>query len=226
MSDLKQKLDYVLQKIERARIAYSRHQVIKLIAVSKYSAVQKIAELYSCGQRAFGENKVQDLKVKSEELSHLPLEWHFIGNLQTNKINMLLELNPFLIHSIDSLRLAQELDKRCALRQKKMRVLLQVNSACEENKNGVEIQECLEVYHQIKTGCKNLKLEGLMCMGANSLDITKVEKSFRITRDLFDNLQDPEAKILSMGMSNDYEIAIANGANLLRIGSEIFKSSF
>lgn len=226
MSDLKQKLDYVLQKIEKARIAYSRYQVVKLVAVSKYSAVQKIVELYSCGQRAFGENKVQDLKAKSEELKYLPIEWHFIGNLQTNKINMLLELNPFLIQSIDSFKLAQELDKRCILKQKIMRVLLQVNSACEENKNGVAIEDCLEIYHQIKTGCKNLRLIGLMCMGANTTNIAKIEKSFKITKDLFDNLQDAEATVLSMGMSNDYEIAIANGANLLRIGSEIFKSSF
>lgn len=226
MQDLKSKLDFVLQKIERARIAYSRHQIIKLVAVSKYSAVDKILDLYHCGQRAFGENKVQDLKAKKQMLQHLPLQWHFIGNLQSNKINALLDLHPFLIHSLSSLNLARELNKRCLAKEMQVRVLLQVNSANEESKSGVRVEECLEIYHQILQECSFLKLEGLMCMGANSLDIAKIEKSFRDTKLLFDSLQDVGAKTLSMGMSGDYEIAIANGANMLRIGSEIFKSSF
>lgn len=225
MQNLKEKLDFVLQKIERARIAYSRHHIIKLVAVSKYSEVQKIVELYQCGQRAFGENKVQDLRDKKQNTSHLPLEWHFIGKLQRNKINMLLDLNPFLIHSIDSLELAQEIEKRCAMQNKQVRILLQVNSAYEESKNGVRPEECIETYHKILETCPNVRLEGLMCMGAHSMEIAKIEQSFKITKDLFDKLQDVGAKTLSMGMSNDYEIAISYGANLLRIGSEIFKSS-
>ncbi|WP_104697285.1 MULTISPECIES: YggS family pyridoxal phosphate-dependent enzyme [unclassified Helicobacter] len=226
MSILKSKLDYVLQKIEKARIGYSRHHLIKLVAVSKYSEVQKIEELYNCGQRAFGENKVQDLKMKAECLKNIPIQWHFIGKLQTNKINALLDLNPFLIHSIDSLELAKEINKRCVMKQKTIRALLQVNSANEDGKNGVMAQECIEVYHQIIENCPNLKLEGLMCMGAHSTDFAEIDQSFRVTKNLFDQLQAVGAKTLSMGMSGDYEIAIANGANLLRIGSEIFKTSF
>ncbi|CBG39615.1 YggS family pyridoxal phosphate-dependent enzyme [Helicobacter mustelae] len=224
MQGLKNKLDFVLQKIERARIAYSRHQIIKLVAVSKYSGVEKIAELYHCGQRAFGENKVQDLREKQQHLRSFPLEWHFIGNLQRNKINALLESRPFLIHSVDSLELAKEINKRA--QNQVVRILLQVNSAREEGKNGISPEECIEVYDQILSTCKNLKLEGLMCMGAHSIDSKKIEQSFGITKDLFDRLQDRGAKILSMGMSGDYEIAISYGANLLRIGSEIFKTSF
>ncbi|MCE3037794.1 YggS family pyridoxal phosphate-dependent enzyme [Helicobacter anatolicus] len=226
MQGLREKLDFVLQKIERARIAYSRHHIIKLVAVSKYSEVEKITELYHCGQRAFGENKVQDLRDKKQEMTLFPIEWHFIGNLQRNKINLLLDLNPFLIHSVDSLELAQEIEKKCALQNKSVRILLQVNSSYEESKSGVSPEECVEVYHQILQKCPHLKLEGLMCMGAHSIKIDAIEKSFKITKDLFDSLQGVGAKTLSMGMSNDYEIAIANGANLLRIGSEIFKSSF
>lgn len=226
MSSLKSKLGYILQKIERARIGYSRHHLIKLVAVSKYSEVQKIEELYNCGQRAFGENKVQDLKIKAQCLKNLPLQWHFIGNLQKNKINALIDLNPFLIHSIDSLGLAKEIDKRCNIKQKTLRALLQVNSANEVGKNGIAPQECIETYHQIIKNCPNIKLEGLMCMGSHSTDFAKIEQSFKITKDLFDQLQNIGAKTLSMGMSSDYEIAIANGANLLRIGSEIFKTSF
>lgn len=226
MQDLRAKLNFVIQKIERARIAYSRHQVVKLVAVSKYSGVEKILDLYHCGQRAFGENKVQDLKQKSQELEKIPLEWHFIGNLQSNKINMLLDLEPALVHSVGSLELAHEIDKRCEAKGKQVRILLQVNSALEESKGGVLPQECLEVYHEILETCKNVKLEGLMCMGAHSPEIGAIEKSFRVTKDLFDALVGVGARTLSMGMSSDYEIAIANGANLLRVGSEIFRSSF
>lgn len=224
MPALKDKLDYVLQKIERARIAYSRHHVVKLVAVSKYSQVDKIIELYNCGQRAFGENKVQDLGQKMQELSALPLQWHFIGNLQSNKINALLDLKPFLIQSVSSLELARAIDSRAGVRGMKQKILVQVNSAREEQKGGVSIESCLEVCDQIRQECKNLQLMGLMCMGAHTLDTDEINKSFEITKKLYDSLSD--VSILSMGMSGDYEIAIANGANMLRIGSEIFKTSF
>lgn len=224
MPALKDKLDYVLQKIERARIAYSRHHIVRLVAVSKYSQVDKIIELYNCGQRAFGENKVQDLGQKMQELSTLPLQWHFIGNLQSNKINMLLDLKPFLIQSVSSLELARAIDSRAGVRGMKQKILVQVNSAKEEQKGGVSIESCLEVCDQIRQECKNLQLMGLMCMGAHTLDTDEINKSFEITKRLYDSLSD--VSILSMGMSGDYEIAIANGANMLRIGSEIFKTSF
>lgn len=224
MPALKDKLDYVLQKIERARIAYSRHHIVKLVAVSKYSQVDKIIELYNCGQRAFGENKVQDLGQKMQKLSTLPLQWHFIGNLQSNKINMLLDLKPFLIQSVSSLELARAIDSRAGVRGMKQKILVQVNSAREEQKGGVSIESCLEVCDQIRQECKNLQLMGLMCMGAHTLDTDEINKSFEITKKLYDSLSD--VSILSMGMSGDYEIAIANGANMLRIGSEIFKTSF
>ena len=226
MQTLKDKLDFVLQKIERSRIAYSRHQVIKLVAVSKYSEVEKIIELYHCGQRAFGENKVQDLKHKKELLEDLPLEWHFIGHLQTNKINAILDLRPFMIHSIDSFALANEIQKRCVAKDIKVKALLQVNSAGEEHKYGVKPEECVEIYCQIQEKCSHIDLQGLMCMGAHTDKIFEIEKSFNQTKKLFDLLQPQGAKVLSMGMSQDYEIAIANGSNLLRIGSEIFRSSF
>lgn len=224
MPALKDKLDYVLQKIERARIAYSRHHIVKLVAVSKYSQVDKIIELYNCGQRAFGENKVQDLGQKMQKLSTLPLQWHFIGNLQSNKINMLLDLKPFLIQSVSSLELARAIDSRAGVRGMKQKILVQVNSAREDQKSGVSIESCLEVCDQIRQECKNLQLMGLMCMGAHTLDTDEINKSFEITKKLYDSLSD--VSILSMGMSGDYEIAIANGANMLRIGSEIFKTSF
>ncbi|MFY9093646.1 YggS family pyridoxal phosphate enzyme, partial [Aliarcobacter butzleri] len=103
-------LDNLITKVEGARLKISEHHIVKIIGISKYSTTQDIKTLYEAGQRAFGENKVQDLKQKSEELDELPIEWHFVGTLQKNKINNLIDLNPTLIHSLDSLDLAQELN--------------------------------------------------------------------------------------------------------------------
>ncbi|WP_334086959.1 YggS family pyridoxal phosphate-dependent enzyme [Helicobacter typhlonius] len=214
-------LERVLRRIERARLAYSPHQIISLVAVSKYQTQEQIRTLYECGQRAFGENKVQDLRTKTQSLDDLPLEWHFIGNLQENKINTLLSLNPTLLHSLDSIKLALALQKR--LGEQKIRALLQVNAANETTKSGVSIESAKEIYEQICATCPNIKLEGIMSIGAHSDKRADIEKSFKLTRDVFDKVQERGAKILSMGMSGDFEIAIAYGANLVRIGSKLFE---
>lgn len=214
-------LERVLRRIERARLAYSPHQIISLVAVSKYQSTEQIRALYECGQRAFGENKVQDLRAKIESLDDLPLEWHFIGNLQENKINTLLSLKPALLHSLDSIKLALALQKR--LGEQKIRALLQVNAANETTKSGVSIESAKEIYEQICATCPNIKLEGIMSIGAHSDKRADIEKSFKLTRDVFDKVQERGAKILSMGMSGDFEIAIAYGANLVRIGSKLFE---
>ena len=99
-------LDEIITKVEGARLRISEHHIVKIIGISKYSTTADIATLYEAGQRAFGENKVQDLKQKMEDLDELPIEWHFVGTLQKNKINNLIDLNPSLIHSLDSLELA------------------------------------------------------------------------------------------------------------------------
>lgn len=214
-------LQEVIAKIEKARIAYSRHQVIKLVAVSKYWDISQIIELYNGGQRAFGENKVQDLKAKSLELENYPLEWHLIGTIQENKINTIISLSPALIHSIDSLKLARSFQQRLEREDKTQRALLQINSSREESKSGVSIEEAKEVYLAIKESCPNLVLEGVMTIGAHSEDKSKIIKSFEVTKEIFDSL--PNAKTLSMGMSGDYELAISCGANLLRIGSALIE---
>lgn len=212
-------LQEVIAKIEKARIAYSRHQVIKLVAVSKYWDVNQILELYKSGQRAFGENKVQDLKAKSIALENYPLEWHLIGAIQENKINTIISLAPSLIHSIDSLKLALAFQQRLEREGKMQRALLQINSAREESKSGVSPEEAKEVYLAIQESCPNLLLEGVMSIGAHSEDQRLIAQSFEISKNIFDSL--PNAKTLSMGMSGDYELAISCGANLLRIGSAL-----
>ncbi|WP_295702009.1 YggS family pyridoxal phosphate-dependent enzyme [uncultured Helicobacter sp.] len=214
-------LERILRRIERARLAYNAHHIVSLVAVSKYQTQADIRALYECGQRAFGENKVQDLRAKCEELEDLPLEWHFIGSLQENKINTLLSLQPTLLHSLDSLKLAQALQKR--LGERKLRALLQVNAANEASKNGVSAETAKTIYEEILSTCPSIMLEGVMCIGAHSENRADIEASFKRTRDVFDTLQDKGAKILSMGMSGDFEMAIAYGANLVRIGSKLFE---
>ncbi|WP_027327038.1 YggS family pyridoxal phosphate-dependent enzyme [Helicobacter pametensis] len=212
-------LQEVIARIEKARIAYSRHQIIKLVAISKYWEDSQIIDLYQSGQRAFGENKVQDLKRKALDLDRYPLEWHFVGNLQENKINTLISLKPALIHSIDSLKIAKALQMRLEREGLRQKALMQINSAKEETKGGVAPEEAYELYHRIQEECPNLIMEGVMTIGAHTEDPNKIKESFETTQKIYETL--PNAKILSMGMSRDFELAIACGANLLRIGSAL-----
>ena len=131
-------LDNLITKVEAARLRVSEHHIVKIVGISKYSTIEDIKTLYEVGQRAFGENKVQDLRDKSKALDELPIEWHFVGTLQKNKINNLIDLNPTLIHSLDSLELAIELNKRLVEKNKKISCLLQINSSYEDSKSGVD----------------------------------------------------------------------------------------
>jgi len=214
-------LDNIISKIEFARLQKSEHLIVQLVAVSKYSTSEDIKVLYEAGQRAFGENKVQDLKAKQEQLSDLPIAWHFIGTLQKNKINNLIDLNPVLFHSLDSLELAQQLDSKLKVKDKTMSCLLQINSAYEESKSGVDPKDAIEIYNSIKEKYTNIKLKGVMSIGAHSDDKEIITKSFDVTKEIYDNIED--AKICSMGMSGDFEQAILSGSNMLRIGSALFK---
>ncbi len=216
--------DNVLQKIEKARIETDEHRVVKIIAVSKYVTSDKIKALYNIGQRAFGENKVQDLKNKMFELENLPLEWHFIGRLQKNKINHLIDLSPSLIHSCDSFELALEIDKRAKIKGKNLNILLQINSAKETTKAGVLPEIAKEIYLKIKDECNNLNLKGVMSIGAHNDDKKEIEKSFSTTYKIFEDLKNDGAAICSMGMSSDFELAIKCGSNMLRLGTILFKS--
>lgn len=218
-------LDTVITKIEKSRIKVDEHLIIKIVAVSKYSTNNDIITLYNAGQRAFGENKVQDLKEKSVALDEYPLEWHFVGRLQKNKINNLIDLNPSLFHSLDGLELAYELDKRLETKGKKMNCLLQINSAKEDSKTGVMPEDAVSIYRQIKNKCKNINLQGVMSIGAHTNNQEAVRSSFLTTKKIFDELIQDGATICSMGMSGDYELAIECGSNMIRIGSALFKEN-
>jgi len=213
-------LDHIVQRIEDARITVSEHHIVKIVAVSKYSTEEAIKRLYAIGQRAFGENKVQDLVTKSQNLDEIPLEWHFIGNLQKNKINHLIDANPYLFQGLDSLELAQALQKRLEVKGTEMECLLQVNSANEASKSGVSAEEAKDIYTQIKESCPNIDLRGLMSIGAHTEDKKIIQQSFETTHKLYESLD--SADICSMGMSGDFELAIKCGSNMVRLGSVMF----
>ena len=214
-------LDKVITQVEFSRLQISDHHIVQLIAVSKYSTDKEIEILYKAGQRAFGENKVQDLKEKSKSLEEHPIAWHFIGSLQKNKINNLIDLKPTLMHSLNSLDLAQELDKKLEAKGAKMNCLLQINSANEESKSGVDPKDAVDIYNEITEKYKNIKLKGVMSIGAHTDDKKIIKQSFETTKNIFDNCEG--ATICSMGMSSDYSLAIACGSNMIRVGSALFK---
>ncbi|HIP19623.1 MAG TPA: YggS family pyridoxal phosphate-dependent enzyme [Sulfurimonas sp.] len=213
-------IDNVIRRVETARLRVSGHHIVKIVAVSKYSTSKDIESLYTIGQRAFGENKVQDLKAKSQELDEFPLEWHFIGNLQKNKINNLLDIDPTLFQALDSLDLAQELQKKLEAKDMTLDCLMQINSAKEESKHGFMPEDAKKAYLNIIEKCPNIKLRGVMSIGAHSEDTTIIKKSFETTYDIYKEL--PNATICSMGMSGDFELAIECGSNMVRLGSIMF----
>ncbi|HIO90884.1 MAG TPA: YggS family pyridoxal phosphate-dependent enzyme [Campylobacterales bacterium] len=217
------KYDEVLEKIEKARVETNEHQIVKIVAASKYVGSSEIEAMYNIGQRAFGENRVQDMKEKVLALDELPLEWHYIGRIQTNKINAILDMNPILIHSVESFEVAKEIDKRAQVKGMKANILLQINSANEDSKAGITPLKAIDEYHMISE-LKNINIKGVMSIGAHSDDKKEIEKSFKITYSIFEKLQSSGAKICSMGMSGDYELAVRCGSNMLRLGSVLFKN--
>jgi len=217
---LEENLDKVIQNIESARLSVSGHHIVKLVAVSKYSDTKAIEMMYQCGQRAFGENQVQQLQDRVSELEALPLEWHFQGSLQKNKINKLIDIKPSLMHSLDSIELAIALDERLSVKNRKMNCLLQINSSNEDTKSGVNTDNAKDIYQEILERCENINLKGVMSIGAMDNNLT--QKSFEDTYKIYEEL--PNATICSMGMSGDYELAIKCGSNLIRVGSALFRS--
>lgn len=213
-------IDDVIRRVEFARVRFNEKHIVKIVAISKYSTAQEIKALYEIGQRAFGENKVQDLRAKSSELEELPLEWHFVGNLQKNKINNLLDIDPALFHALDSLELAHELQKKLQVRNMTLEALLQINSAKEESKHGVMPEFAVDIYKQIQKECPNIHLKGVMSIGAHTDDKDVIRKSFETTYNIYKQLDG--ATICSMGMSGDFELAIECGSNMVRLGSIMF----
>jgi len=202
---------------------------ITLVAVSKTKPVEDIRALYALGQRDFGENYVQELAEK-QALLPPDIRWHFIGHLQSNKVKYIAHF-VHLIHGVDSHKLLLEIDKQASKHNRLIHCLLQIHIAQEETKFGfsdIELMEVMDAIHKYKLlgQLKNLEVEGLMGMASFTADPDQVRKEFMYLKLLFDKCNTLEIPIklhtLSMGMSNDYQTAIEEGSNMLRIGSLIF----
>ena len=220
---LRANLDEVIWNIEEARITVSEHHIVQLVAVGKYTEIENISTLYELGQRAFGENQVQQLKERINALEELPLQWHMIGTLQKNKINNLIDLRPSLMQSLDSMELAEELNRKLEAKNSKMSCLLQINAANEQTKSGVSVEKALDVYQEIKERFTNINLKGVMTIGAHTEDKKLIQQSFETTQSIYEKLEKDGATVCSMGMSSDYTLAIKCGSNLVRVGSALFK---
>ena len=195
---------------------------VQLVAVSKTHPVSAIEEVYQLGQRVFGENKVQEL---TEKYPLLPkdIQWHLIGHLQTNKVKYIAEFID-TIQSVDSEKLLREINKEAAKYNRVINVFLQVKIAEEDTKFGLEISEAEDLFKKFVDGeFSNIDITGLMGMATFTEDENVVRKEFKILKDLFDDLSKTKSlQTLSMGMSDDFPVAIECGANSVRVGSAIF----
>jgi pyridoxal phosphate enzyme (YggS family) len=196
---------------------------VTLVAVSKTKPNEDILEAYGAGHRIFGENKVQEMVAKWEELPK-DIEWHMIGHVQRNKVKYMAEFVS-LIHGVDSLKLLKEIDKQAKKYERVIPCLLQIHIAEEDTKFGLDDSELSALLQsEAFKAMENVKIVGLMGMATFTQNENQVRKEFAHLKSIFDQLQQklPEISILSMGMSGDYKIAILEGSTMVRIGSSIF----
>ena len=215
----------IQERIRKICFGIPREPNVLLLSVSKTRPLPAIRELYDSGVRDFGENRVQELLKKKDALPG-DIRWHFIGHLQTNKAKY---IAPFIayVHSVDSVDLAKELSKRAG--ERTIGILIEVNISAEQQKQGVNPAEAEAFVTEVAASCPNLDLCGLMGMASFEEDPEKTRPQFRSLRELRDKIRErhPELKDfkeLSMGMTNDFEVAIEEGATIVRIGSALFES--
>ena len=217
----------VLNKKNQAALRAGRNpEDITLMAVTKLHTVDEINEAIDAGATDIGENKVQELLSKYEDVK--PVRWHLIGHLQTNKVKQIID-KVVMIHSVDSLHLAEEINKRAGNAGLVMDILIEINVGEEETKTGIQAEELMDLAKKITDTCENVRLRGVMCIPPYGEDPEVSRKYFRETRELFEKLQQlglPEDRALidtlSMGMSVDYETAVEEGSTIVRVGSAIF----
>ena len=188
-----------------------------LVAVSKTKPNESILEAYNLGIRDFGENYVKELILKMDTLPK-DIKWHMIGHLQTNKVKELVKRNIYLIESVDSVKLAKEINKEAIKNNKFINILIEVNIANDINKTGCSLIDLDNLITSVRE-LSNINLLGLMCIAPHTEDTNKIRNSFKQMKELKDKYK---LDLLSMGMSNDYLIAIEEGSNIVRIGTKIF----
>lgn len=196
---------------------------VTLVAISKTKPEGDILKAYEAGQRIFGENKIQEMTEKWEQLPK-DIEWHMVGHVQRNKVKY---MAPFvgLIHAVDSLKLLKEIHKEAGKNKRNINCLLQIKIAEEDSKFGISKEEAREILESEKySKMENVTIIGLMGMATFTENEAQVKQEFSFLKTVFDDLKEefPYLKILSMGMSGDYKIAIECGSNMVRIGSAIF----
>jgi pyridoxal phosphate enzyme (YggS family) len=223
---LKQRLQQIKQRIRQAAESCNRDaDSVRLVTVSKTIAAEIVKEAIDAGVTILGENYVQEARDKFKALVQYPVSWHFIGHLQSNKAKYAVRLFD-LIHSVDSLKLARELDKQAGKVDKIQQILLQVNISAEDTKSGISTDEAPRLIAEISQ-LKNLSVKGLMTMPPYFYQPEKVQPFFAALRELRDQIKEqslPNVSLdeLSMGMTGDFEVAIKEGATLVRIGTAIF----
>lgn len=220
-------LNVILKRIENACINAGRNpKEVKLLMATKTVSADRIKIALQTGQTLIAENKVQEVKEKYEDLKNIPHTSHFIGHLQTNKIKDILKYGVQCVQSVDRLDLAEKLHQKLLAEEREMDILIQVNTSNEESKFGVSPENTLDLVKEIST-LSTLKIKGLMTIGLFSSDEERVRTCFQLLKSLQQkitnlNLPNVEMKELSMGMSGDLEIAIQEGATIVRVGTAIF----
>ncbi len=214
MSNISTNLNQVLSELPKH---------VQLVAVSKTKSEQEILQAYEAGQRVFGENKIQEMTDKQANLPS-DIQWHMIGHVQTNKVKY---MAPYvqLIHGVHKMKLLKEINKEAKKNERVIDCLLQIKIAEEDTKYGMDLATAKEILSgDVYTQMKNVKIVGLMGMATFTEDTQQIHKEFEYLSQAFNQLklQHPELKILSMGMSGDYKIALEHQSNMLRIGSAIF----
>ena len=226
MSSIAENIEAIQKEKAQAALRAGRDpEEVLLCAVTKTHTAEEINEAIRAGVTDIGENKVQEILDKYDKV--LPVNWHMIGHLQTNKVKYIVD-KVSLIHSVDSFKLAEEIDKRAGQHGKTMDILVQVNAACDKAKFGVDISAAESLVSEILSACENIRVRGLMTIAPYAEDPEEIRPYFRSMRQLYDKIAAEidhpriDFKYLSMGMSNDRIIAVEEGATVIRVGTAIF----
>ena len=227
ITDIAERYKQIRSRKDAAAIRSGRDpEEVVLMAVTKTHTPEEINQAIAAGATDAGENRVQELVEKYDKVD--PVRWHLIGHLQTNKVRNIID-KVVMIHSVDSIRLAREINKRAGAAGLVMDILIEINSAMEETKSGISSDDLETLVREITAECENIRIRGIMCIPPIAAEPEEARPYFREARELFDKMKTwdlPEERFLpdtlSMGMSGDFEVAIAEGSTIVRVGSSIF----
>ena len=222
---IKTNIEYINELKAKAAVKSGRDpEDVLLVAVTKLHSPAEINEAIDAGITDIGENKVQEIMNKYDDVK--PVRWHLIGHLQTNKVKYIID-KVAMIHSVDSLKLAKEINKRAEQHDLVMDILIQVNSAEEESKFGITTEETDQLIRQIAEECPHVRIRGLMCIAPLEADPEDARPYFAEVKKIYDKYAGEKSdridfQYLSMGMTNDFQVAVEEGSNLIRVGTAIF----